>query len=83
MPTESDRWKIHLPEARSFCAPLQRTGMRPCDALVEFGVQPFGDETWPEAQRLMAKAIAQRNHGTLVLEKILEDIFYGSSSLSQ
>lgn len=83
MSLESGEWRTHLPEARAFCNALMRSGKRPKDAIVEFGVQPFGDETWPEAHRLIAKAIALRNSKALALDKVPVEALYGSSSLSQ
>jgi hypothetical protein len=83
MSDDSFKWKKYLPEARAFCEQLRAQNRKPCDALTEFGVRPFGDETWPDAHRLMAKAIQKRQNNEIALLVVLDPIFYGSSSLSQ
>lgn len=80
---ESREWKRHIPEARAFCEAVKKSGGNPADALAEFGLRGFGDETWREAQRLMAKAIHKRKHGAAELVLVADLATHGSSSLSQ
>lgn len=91
MSTEIHDWKFYLPEARIFCDQHRERNANPSSALIKFGIRPFGDETWREAHRLIAKAISQRVNDRSHLLVIQDQgtygntnpESYGSSSLSQ
>lgn len=77
MSNEIHDWKSHLSEAREICKHFRERGHKPAMALVSLGIRQFGDETWRETHRLIAKAIWLRSNEKSRLLVVQDQGTYG------